>query len=411
MHTTRLTSLTVAVVLAFALLASGMMGVSAKSKSTPKLKGNIVIGQITSQAGAFSIYGQEQIQGFEAGLHYATNGKMKVDNARLVVKTYSDVPASGTTPDPATAVTDAKNAINNDHAQILQCCASSASALAVAGVAKDFNKILMVAPAAADALAGINRNTFRTSRESTQDALTGAAYAAKKFGKDYVTLAQDYAFGHDQVNAWKGQLDHLGANDKADIFFPLTATDFTPYIQRILAAHPQWVFLACAGTQCVALAKALDDQGVFNQTKVMTGLGNISSFPGFGDAGTKIAYISVYYYKFPKTKANAYLVKYINQHYHRPADIFDQDSFAAAQQIVAALHKTHSTATGKLIKALEGQTVQGPKGPYTIRKSDHVCLQPMYIASLTGSGTNFTAHLLATRSPKQTTPPVQSHSW
>ena len=408
MRSTRFPHIAVALALALSLLIGGSGGAAAMH---PKAQSTIVIGQITSLSGPFSIYGAEEVDGFQAGLHYATNGTMKVNGAKIVVKTYSDVAGASSNPDPATAVSQAKTAIQSDGVQILQCCASSASALAVAGVAKDFNTILMVAPAAADALAGVNRNTFRTSRESAQDARTGAAYAAKKFGDSYVTLAQDYAFGKDQVAAWKGQLDQLHATDLDDIFFPLTATDFTPYIQRILAKKPKWVFLACAGTQCEGLAKALDQQSVLDQTKVMTGLGNIASFGGYGDSGTKLAYISVYYYKFPKTKANAYLVKYIQQHYQRPADIFDQDSFAAAQQIVAALQKTHSTAAGKMIKALEGQTVQGPKGPYTIRKQDHVCLQPMYIAQLVGSGTNFTATLVATRSLKQTAPAIQTHSW
>ncbi|HLJ68760.1 MAG TPA: substrate-binding domain-containing protein [Chloroflexota bacterium] len=411
MRFTRYSYLAIASVLSLSLFVQGVGGAAAAHPAAAKLSGKIIIGQITSMSGAFSPYGTEQIDGFQAGLHYATGGSMKVDNAKIVVKTYTDVPSSGTLPDTPTAVTAAKTAIQQDHAQILQCCASSASAIGVATVAAQFKKILMVAPAADDSLAGINRYTFRTSRESTQDALTGAKYAVQKFGKKYVALAQDYAFGHGQVDAWKAQLDKLGATDADSIFFPLTATDFTPYIQRILAAKPDWVFLACAGTQCVSLAKALDAQGVLDSTHVMTGLGNIASFGGYGDAGTKLAYISVYYYKFPKTAANKYLVSYIQKHYHRPADIFDQDSFAAAQQIVAALQKTHSTAASKMIKALEGQTVQGPKGPYTIRKQDHVCLQPMYIAALQGSGTTFTAKLLATRSPKQTTPPIQKRNW
>jgi branched-chain amino acid transport system substrate-binding protein len=399
--------------LAVALTVSGFGGASAMHAGAkkPRLKGTIVIGQITSLSGPFSAYGTEEVDGFQAGLHYATAGKMKVDSARLVVKTYNDAAGASNNPDPTAAASAAKSAIQSDHAQILQCCASSASAIAVAGVAKDFNKILMVAPAADDSLAGINRNTFRTSRESSQDAETGAAYAYHKLGKNYMTLAQDYAFGHGQVDAWKGLLDKMGANDEGDVFFPLTTTDFTPYVQRILAKKPSWVFLACAGTQCGNLVTALDQQGVLDQVRIMTGLGNIATFPAFGDAGTKISYISVYYYKFPKTKANTYLVKYIQQHYHRPADIFDQDAFAAGQAIVQALHKTHSTSAGKMIKVLEGMTVHGPKGDYTLRKQDHVALQPMYIAALVKNGSTFTAKLLATRKPSQTAPPMQKHNW
>lgn len=398
--------------IALALVASGVGGTAAqRARTTPTLRGTIVIGQVTSLSGPFSVYGQEEVDGFLAGLHYATHGTMKVDKARLVVKTYDDAAGASGNPDPTAASTAAKNAIQNDHAQILQCCASSASAIAVAGVAKDFNKILMVAPAADNSLAGINRVTFRTSRESSQDAATGASYAYHKLGQNYMTLAQDYTFGHGQVSAWTTVLNKLGGHDLGDVFFPLTATDFTPYIQQILAKKPAWVFLACAGAQCVNLVNALDQQGVLDQTKIMTGLGNIASFPAFGTAGTKISYISVYYYRFPKTAANTYLVKYIQRHYNRPADIFDQDSFAAGQAIVQALQKTHSTAASKMIKALEGMSINGPKGVYSLRKQDHVALQPMYIASLVRNGDTYVGKLIATRTPKQTAPPIQTHNW
>lgn len=401
----------VALVLAFALFAQGLSGASARSTQATKLKGTVHIALITSLSGAFSVYGNMEWQGFDIGLKYATNGKMKVDNAKIVVKKYDDASGAGNNPDPTLATQLATNAITNDHADILQCCASSGSAAAVAAVAAKYKKILMVAPAAADTLAGINRYTFRTSRESMQDAITGSKYAVQKFGKTYMTIAQNYSFGTDGIKAWSGVLNKLGATDEGDVLFPLTATDFTPYIQQIIAKHPKFVIPICAGTQCVTLFKQMNDSGLLDQVKVMTGLGNITSWPSFGDSATKIGFIAIYYYKFPKTKANTYLVKQMQKTYHRVPDIFDQDSFAAAQQIVAALKKTHSLSSSKLIKALEGQTVQGPKGPYTIRKSDHVALQPMYIAALTGSGTNLKAKLIATRSAKQTTPPVQTVNW
>ena len=407
MYKHRYTHLIVALALAFGVLVQSVGGAAAMRSHQGGLKGTITIAQITSLSGPFYLYGQMEVEGFDVGLRYATHGTFKVDNAKIVVKKYSDVSGSASLPDPATATTQATNAIVNDHAQILQCCASSASALAVATVAGKYKTILMAAPAATNALAGVNRYTFRTSREDAQDAITGASYAYHKFGNTYMTLAQNYQFGQDQVNSWKTQLNKLHATDEGDVFFPLTATDFTPYIQQILAKKPKWLFIPCAGQQCLGLWKQLDAQGLLDQVKVMTGLPNVAAIPFFGSAGTKMGFLSVYYYTFPKTKANSYLVKEIKNRYHRTADIFDQDAFAAAQQIVAALKKTHSTLASKLIKALEGQTVQGPKGPYTIRKQDHVALQPMYITKLVGS--SLKPVLLKTMSPKAVAPPLQAH--
>jgi branched-chain amino acid transport system substrate-binding protein len=394
-----------ALALVVGLFAQGISGTSARS--TPGKLGTIVIGQVTSLTGPFSVYGTMEVQGFHLGLEYATKGTMRIAGASIVVKTYSDVAGAASLPDPATAVTQATNAIESDHVQILQCCASSASALAVAGVAAKYKTILMAAPAATDGLAGINRYTFRASREDSQDAITGARYAWEKFGQTYMSLAQDYAFGHDQVASWKQQLNKVHATDAGDVFFPLTATDFTPYIQQILAKKPNWLFIPCAGAQCLGLWKQLDQQGLLDQVKVMTGLPNNAAIPFFGTAGAKMGFLSVYYYKFAHTKANAYLVQQVQKQYHRTADIFDQDSFAAAQQIVAAIQKAQSTSAPKLIRALEGQTVQGPKGAYTIRAQDHVCLQPMYIAQLVG--TSLTPKLLETKTPQMTAPPLQAH--
>jgi branched-chain amino acid transport system substrate-binding protein len=383
----------------------------AHGAAADSLGSEIRIAQITSLTGPFSVYGLQEVQGFRLGLLYATHGTMSVFGSKIVVKQYNDVAGAANLPDPATAVSQATNAIENDHAQILQCCASSASALAVAGVAAKYKTILMAAPAAANALSGINRYTFRTSREDSQDAITGAHYAVQQFGKDYMTLAQDYAFGHDQVASWKAQLTPLKAQDVGDVFFPLTATDFTPYIQQILNKKPSWLFIPCAGAQCLGLWKQLDGQGLLDQVKVMTGLPNVAAIPFFGSAGPKMGFLSVYYSTFASTPANGYLVREMQRQYHRQADIFDQDSFAAAQQIVAALQAAHSTSASALIPALEGQTVFGPKGTYTIRKQDHVCLQPMYITKLTGSGSSLTPVLVATKSAKATAPPVQAHNW
>ena len=56
---------------------------------------------------------------------------------------------------------------------------------------------------------------------------------------------------------------------------------------------------------------------------------------------------------------------------------------AAALALSAALEKTGGDATGDvMITALEGLTFEGPKGTYSIRPEDHVCLQPMNILKL-----------------------------
>jgi branched-chain amino acid transport system substrate-binding protein len=396
------------------LMTSGFAGVSAKQPSAgPVLHGTINIAQITSITGAYAPYGVMQEDGFRAGLAYATHGTDKVLGAKIKVTDYNDVDPNGFLPDPVTAVKEARQALAAG-ANFIQCCPDSTSAYDVATDAQGisfYKRIDMVAPAADDSLTGVNRYTFRTSREDTQDAMTGAGYAVKKFGKTFMTMAQNYSFGQNQEKVWDAQLKRLKATDKGDILFPLNATDFTPYITQVKNAKPKWLFVACAGTQCTGLFNQFKSEGLFKAgIRVMTGLPNIGAFPSFGSAVSSMGFLSVYYYTFPHTAANTYLKKYIEKNYKRPADIFDQDAFAAAQQLVAAIAKAKSLNSTKLIHALEGQTVQGPKGPYTIRAKDHACIQPMYITRVKSEngGTKLVPILLKTVTPK---PPVVKTGW
>jgi branched-chain amino acid transport system substrate-binding protein len=58
-----------------------------------------------------------------------------------------------------------------------------------------------------------------------------------------------------------------------------------------------------------------------------------------------------------------------------------------------------------MITALEGYSFLAPKGQQTVRAADHAMLQPMFIAKLSQSGTDYTAQLVKTLSSQDTAPP------
>ena len=58
-----------------------------------------------------------------------------------------------------------------------------------------------------------------------------------------------------------------------------------------------------------------------------------------------------------------------------------------------------------MIAALEGYSFLAPTGQETVRAADHALLQPMFIAKLTGSGTDYKATATKTLSPQDTAPP------
>src|SRR5262249_25811024 len=104
---------------------------------------------------------------------------------------------------------------------------------------EESKKILLVEPAVADSITGDkwNRYIFRTSRNSTQDALA-AAVALGKGDVSIATLAQDYAFGRDGVTRLKESVAATKSPAKVvfEEYAPQTTTDFTASAQRLFDA-------------------------------------------------------------------------------------------------------------------------------------------------------------------------------
>jgi branched-chain amino acid transport system substrate-binding protein len=88
-------------------------------------------------------------------------------------------------------------------------------------------------------------------------------------------------------------------------------------------------------------------------------------------------------------------------------DLFSPDGFTAALMIVHAIEASDSN-TSAMATALEGWTFAGPKGQEQIRASDHALLQPMFQATLTGSGAAAQPKLLAALSSDQVAPPAKT---
>jgi branched-chain amino acid transport system substrate-binding protein len=339
---------------------------------------DLKIALITDKTGPLEAYAKQTAAGFAMGLAYATNGTMTVAGRKLVVIEKD----SQTRPDVGRNLLN--EAYNDDGAEIAVGGTYSPVALALLPVAQDNKKILIVEPAVADSITGDkwNRYIFRTGRNSSQDAVSNAL-AIGKPGVSVATLAQDYAFGHDFVTAFKTALAPTGAKLVTEEYAPPLTTDFTAAYQRIFdtMAKEQGhkvIFLNWAGAgNPLGALKAMDPDRL--KISVATG-GNIlpalvayKDFPGMEGA-------AYYYYDIPKNAVNDWLIAENKKRFSGyPPDFFTCGGFIAAQAVVEALKKTNgSTDAEKLIPAMEGMSFESPKGTVMFRPEDHQLMQPMY---------------------------------
>lgn len=339
--------------------------------------GTIKIGVLASLTGALESYGKQTKNGFELGLEYATDGTMEVAGKKIEV-VYEDTETK-----PEVAVQKATKLLEEDEVDFLVGSSSSGDTLAVLPLAEEYEKIMVVEPAVADSITGseFNPYIFRTARNSSQDAVAGAAAIAKP-GVKIATFAPDYSFGWDGVAAFKAAAEKLGAEIVLEEYADPAATDFTSNLQKIIQEDPDYVFVVWAGANSpwnqIADLK-LQEKGI----KISTGAPDIPALsvmePLIGMEG-----FSVYYHTLPDNEINDWLVEEHKKRFNGEVpDLFTPGGMSAAIAIVEALEKSEGNANGnELIKVMEGMSFDTPKGTMTFRPEDHQALQPLYSIKL-----------------------------
>jgi branched-chain amino acid transport system substrate-binding protein len=355
----------------------------------------IRVGIITSTSGLLGAYGNAYLDGLAAGLDYATDGTGAVDGRPIEFEIVDD----GGEPDQAiSAAVD----LVGQGVTILAGSVSSGVAVQVAPFAEE-NQILFISgPAATDAVTGINRYTFRSGRQSYQDVAAAASLVDDIDGSTVLAFVQDSEFGAANVAALESVLGSQGATI-AEVAVPLSATEFTPFVQQVVDADPDLVFVAWAGDTTPAMWESMEQQGILSDYPVTTGLGDVASWPLYGPAGPNIDFLSHYYSTAPDNEVNDFLLDTVDA-----SDLFTPDGFVAAQMIVRAVSEADPTDVDGMIAALEGWTFDAPKGTTTIRASDHAMLQPMFTASMLNTDpdpANIDVETIEVLDPEATAPP------
>lgn len=215
-----------------------------------------------------------------------------------------------------------------------------------------------------------------------------AAYLAKQPYKTYAIVAPDYAAGRIGVNRFKDFMKEF--NPKVEFVveeFPkFGASDFTPAINKVLAAKPDYVFTMLFGNDLVTFSKQARAVDFFKQVKgrfsaLYDGntLKTIGDNAPFDTDGFQSAPANVMRKASPEGKAfvDAYKVKYGRY----PADwaILAYDCVSVWAQAANAAKSVEADA---VMSAIESQTFKSPRGEFRIGKFDHQADVSVYIGKV-----------------------------
>jgi branched-chain amino acid transport system substrate-binding protein len=380
---------------AVALVAAALAGTAAARVDASQAK-TVNVAFIYSKTGGLSAFGQEEYDGFQAGLAY-TKGKC---GGYTINPTYVDDAT-----DPAAAVNAFKSQVGQG-VKIVAGSVSSGIAIQLGALAAQNDVLYIAGPSAADAITGLNRNTFRAGRQTLQDVEDAAGIFPPKSQKKVVVFAEDTAFGAGNVAAVQAIFGGRG-HKVSKILSPFGAADLTPYAQQLKNSGADAAFVAWANTtNAAAMWQSLQQQGVSKQMTIVTGLANRASYDAIGPLVQGVTLLSHYVYQAPHNKVNTYLIKWMAKHRHSVPDLFTPDGFVTAQLICRAVAKG-GTDTAKQISALEGYQFLAPKGKQRIRPQDHAMQQPMFQVQLVPrGGGHYGVKVTKTLSAGNVQPPV-----
>jgi branched-chain amino acid transport system substrate-binding protein len=279
------------------------------------------------------------------------------------------------------AVAISNRYIQKDAVNFLFGEVSSAAVLAIGEIAKQEKVIYMSTVGSTDTLTKEkwNRYTFRSGTCNSQEANSLALYAVKdkKLMKFY-NIGPDYEYGRTMWELFKAKISEQ--NPKAEFtgeqWPKLFAPDYSSYINAILAAKPDAVFCTLWGGDLVAFIKQAKPFGLFDKMKWIIATGaDITVTKALGNEMPNGLIVDQrYYFHWPETPRNQEFVKAYMAEYKDYPSAWAVEGYDGIYFLVEAIKKAGALDTEKIITALEGLSIDSPRGKATLRKEDHQLL-------------------------------------
>src|SRR5437899_1715609 len=206
----------------------------------------------------------------------------------------------------------------------------------------------------------------RASGTSAQYMHPLADYAAKELKfKRVITIADDFAFGHEQMAGFQRVFEDAGGRVVKKLWPPLVTPDYTPYIAQISGVDA--VIQGFAGSNPLKFMKQYQDQGL--KLPVLAGAPACDDalMKSFGDEVLGVISVSAYTSDLD-TPSNKRLIDGMVRDYGNIPGLYAAGLYINGMVAEAALEKTggktaHKEALNRALRAVA--LTDTPRGPFS----------------------------------------------
>lgn len=353
-------------------LAAGCLLASSVPAQEP-----IRVGMILEMSGPFADIGRQLLNGARAYVK-AHGDSVAGRKIELIVKD-----TTGASPEIAKRL--AQQLIVNDKVDFLAGFGLTPNALAVAPLASEAKKPMIVMNAATSVITTRSLYIARVSFTLPQAAAPLAAWAARNGIKEAYTLVSDYGPGIDAETTFKKAFAAAGGKIVGDVRVPLRNPDFAPFLQRIKDARPAAVFIFLpAGEQPVAFMKGFAERELDKAGIRLIATGDLTedgTIEAMGDTPLGVVTSHHYSVAHDSPQNRAFLKAWADV-----AGAGTRPNFMAvgAWDGMAAIYEVARRLNGnidgdKAMDALKGLKLDSPRGPISIDPETRDVVQTMYI--------------------------------
>jgi branched-chain amino acid transport system substrate-binding protein len=337
----------------------------------------IKVGVIAAFSGPFADYGKQMEGGIKAWM--AQHGDTVAGKKIQII--YKDT----TGPAPEVAKRLAQELVVRDKVDFLAGFGLTPEALAVAPIAQQAKKPMIIMNAATSVITTKSDYIARFSMTLPQISAPMADWAVKNKIKSVATVVADYGPGIDAEKAFSERLVKNGGSVPEAIRVPLRNPEFAPFIQRIKDAKPDAVFVFVpAGEQSIAFMKGYRERGLAAAGIKVIATGDLTDdhvLPAMGNATEGV--ITTFHYsaahKSPENDAFLKSFASANPQGGRPNFMA-----VAAYDGMNAIYQVSQKLNGKIdgdkaMAVLKGMKIQSPRGPIMIDPATRDVVQTVYV--------------------------------
>lgn len=337
----------------------------------------VKIGLILPMSGPFAAYGKQIEHGVKLYLaqHGDTYGGRKVE---LILK--DDNPGTSGDIDKRLA----QELVVKDKVDILAGFGLTPSAFAVAPLATEAKKPMIVMNAATSAITTKSPYIIRTSMTLPQNSAPIATWAAKNGIKKVFTLVADYGPGIDAEAQFKKTFTAAGGQIVGEVRAPVKNPDFAPFLQKIKDTKPDAVFIFLPpGAETIAFMKGFKERGLEQAGIRLISTGDLPDediLEAVGDSALGLV-TSFHYSEAHKSPENqAYVAAYYKAYPKDRPNFMSVGGYDGMHLIAEVLKKTGgSTDADKFVEAAKGMKWTSPRGPVSIDPETRDIVQTIYI--------------------------------